>query len=115
MKDADDIRPRGHWLIGKIGAGLYWLGIAFILMAIFGGTAFVTLVGLRDDEASRSALDRFGYQDIHIGEPARRRCSNSDFFSNEFTATNVRGDRVSGIVCCGVNTGCADKACTVRF
>jgi hypothetical protein len=38
-------------------------------------------------------------------------CSEGDFSSTGFRATNSQGRRVSGVVCCGLIM----KNCTIRF
>jgi hypothetical protein len=61
------------------------------------------------------ALKYSGFVDANVRDVegcrvALNRCSRGDNYVFEFTARNVRGDRVAGYVCCGDT-----KGCTVRF
>ena len=56
------------------------------------------------------ALRAHGFTNVQIGGYAWFGCGKGDMYSNKFVARNARGDRVSGVVCCGDL-----KGCTVRF
>ena len=62
----------------------------------------------RDD--ATKALEGMGFTNIVTNGHAWFGCSDSDDFATKFTATNVRGQRVSGVVCSGWG-----KGATVRF
>jgi len=55
-------------------------------------------------------LRQAGYTDIRTTGWDPFSCGEDDMFTTGFTATNPRGDTVSGVVCCGLW-----KGCTVRF
>ena len=60
----------------------------------------------------RSALESLGFTDVELGDLPWFQCGRDDDLlqSATFRARNVRGQLVSGVVCCG-----AFKGCTVRF
>lgn len=60
-----------------------------------------------------NTLQAMGFKDISLRSASWTACGNDDsiFSSNDFTATNPLGARVSGTVCCGLLM----KGCTVRF
>lgn len=62
------------------------------------------------EERSRAALEKSGYKDIEITGYSPFSCDEKDSFSTGFKATNPVGQRVEGVVCCGLL-----KNCTVRF
>lgn len=68
------------------------------------------LVGCSDEVASRETLRKSGFTDIEITGYKWNACGEDDTYSTGFIATNPTGQRVSGVVCCGIM-----KACTVRF
>lgn len=55
-------------------------------------------------------LKASGYSNISTTGFEMFACGEHDNFSTGFTATNPAGQRVSGVVCCGLL-----KSCTVRF
>lgn len=60
---------------------------------------------------THETLEKSGFSDVDTANGwAPFRCSKDDSFSTHFTATNPVGQRVSGVVCCGIF-----KSCTVRF
>lgn len=61
-------------------------------------------------DATKETLRKSGYKDIQTGGYNVFACGRDDNFATEFTATNPAGERVSGVVCCGLW-----KNCTVRF
>ena len=77
---------------------------AFVLLAYcFGG-------GCDDKPASRKALEKSGYTSIFIHDHVWFGCGHGDVSSLKFDAKNVNGERVEGVICCGIG-----KGCTVRF
>jgi hypothetical protein len=64
---------------------------------------------------AQKAVEAQGFTDVKIGEGSGNSffmCSDSDSFINSerFTAKNINGVQVDGVVCCGWF-----KGCTVRF
>lgn len=58
-------------------------------------------------DASRRALEDAGYEDIKTtGYSGPFRCDEKDKFATGFEATNSKGKRVHGVVCCGFVKGC---------
>ncbi len=64
----------------------------------------------QDREGADRALKAAGFTDIKLGGYEWLACGGSDALNNTFKATNPRGQRVSGVVCCGLW-----KRCTVRY
>ena len=62
------------------------------------------------DERAIRALEGAGFTNIELGLYQFMACSDDDKFNVAFTADNIRGQRVSGAVCCGMF-----KRCTVRL
>ena len=62
------------------------------------------------DQRARSSLASAGYSDISLQGVSFFGCGDDDTLSREFTAINLQGARVSGVLCCGVF-----KSCTIRF
>ena len=60
------------------------------------------------DTSTRTLTDA-GYIDIEITGWSPLRCGD-DFFETGFQATNIRGKKVKGTVCCGLIL----KNCTIR-
>ena len=57
-------------------------------------------------DATRRTLEAEGYEDIKTLGYTPFQCGNDDKFSTGFEATNAKGDRVRGTVCCGFLKGC---------
>ncbi len=76
--------------------------------------ALLPLAACGDDpERARRALDDAGFTDITLSPPGwfeLNPCAESDVFRSHFTATNLRGNRVAGVVCSGWS-----KGATIRF
>lgn len=64
-----------------------------------------------DESAARRTLDAEGFTDVRFTGYAFFSCGKDDTTATEFVATNPRGRRVKGAVCCGL----VFKGCTVRF
>jgi hypothetical protein len=68
-------------------------------------------IGCSCEDSAKSTLRSHGFTNIRTtGWGGPLRCSDSDRFNTGFEATNPQGQRVSGVVCCGLF-----KNCTVRF
>jgi len=72
-------------------------------------TLFLAACG-SNPEASRRTLDDAGYSDIEITGWEFWGCGEDDDYSTGFIATNPKGKRIEGIVCCGWG----GKGCTIR-
>ena len=64
------------------------------------------------DDRARQALESAGFRDAKLGGADALACAEAES-SRHFVATNPRGRRVEGTVCCGL-TGLA-KGCTLRW
>jgi hypothetical protein len=64
------------------------------------------------DERALHAIESSGFRDVKLGGSDVLACAEGES-SRHFAATNPRGRRVEGTVCCGL-TGLA-KACTLRW
>lgn len=56
------------------------------------------------------AVQNLGMTEVSPQGVALASCGENDYLGRKFVATNVVGDRVAGVVCCGTF-----KGCTVRF
>ncbi len=72
--------------------------------------ALISLLGCTNPGAARHALQNQGFTNIQITGYAPFSCGEDDTSSTGFTADNPHGDRVSGVVCCGLM-----KNCTIRW
>jgi hypothetical protein len=63
-----------------------------------------------EPDQARRAARAVGLRNIQLGLYPWFMCGQDDLFNTAFTATNARGERVKGAVCCGLG-----KGCTVRF
>lgn len=99
-------REKGMGMGHEHGFQVILLGLVICVGAGF------ALSTCEDDDyaAQRKALTNQGFTDVDIGSYAFFGCSESDVYSNHFTATNTAGKPVEGLVCCGLM-----KACTVRW
>lgn len=81
-----------------------------VLMA--GASLFtVGLGGCSNPQDAERALTGAGYSNIQTHGFDLFACSDSDFYSTKFTATNPAGKPVSGVVCSGL----LFKNATIRF
>ena len=101
-------------VFSSVGRFFSAVAVAVIVLGFVFGGVWCNCVGLPAGDSARETLESAGYEDIELGTPHRYQCGKSDEFSNSFTATNPRGKRVEGIVCCGWSAGCVGKACTIR-
>ena len=62
------------------------------------------------EESATRAVEAMGLTDVKIEGMAVFGCSNDDNFRSRFSATNPKGQRVTGVVCGGFF-----KGSTVRF
>lgn len=67
--------------------------------------------GCTDDEGARRVLAQQGLEDVEVTGWTPFVCGKRDAYATGFKATNARGDRVEGVVCCGWPV----KGCTVRW
>lgn len=75
--------------------------------------AALALAGCSDPAGARQAVEAYGLTDVQPGGYAPFGCSDRDTVHTTFAATNVRGQRVEGIVC--GDFGPFGKASTVRI
>lgn len=66
-----------------------------------------------DEDAARDTLMKQGFSDVTTQGYDWTACGKDDATATKFTATNPKGQRVSGVVCCGL--GPLSKGCTVRW
>lgn len=71
----------------------------------------VLATGCSSSNDAQRALKAAGFTDIQTKGYAPLACSEDDFFSTKFVATNPRGERVSGAVCSGL----IFKNATIRY
>lgn len=67
------------------------------------------LMGCVSEGTARTTLDDEGYTDVAVTGHSFWACGQHELLGAKFEATNARGKRIEGVVCCGVL-----KACTVR-
>lgn len=84
--------------------------LGFIACCVGSILAFISMTGCTDEDGAYNLLMKEGYSDIHITGYEYFACSDSDKYRTGFTATNMKGNKVSGVVCCGYL-----KACTIRY
>lgn len=80
------------------------------LIAVFVTILAASLTACTDEDRTRDTLHKAGFTSVKTGGSAWGSCSRGDHYATEFVATNPAGQRVGGVVCCGVW-----KSCTVRF
>lgn len=89
-----------------VGKGIFWLAFLIVgLVCFFAGNC-----GEPAPKLKRS-LEGHGFTNIQVGDWDPWECGDGDTISRRFSATNSKGDRVSGTVCCGYFI----KGCTVRW
>ena len=81
-----------------------------IFMITVFGLVF-SLNGCTSKSDTEDALYKSGYEDVVITGWNPFSCSEDDFYKTGFTATNPKGNRVSGTVCSGL----LFKGSTIRF
>lgn len=64
-----------------------------------------------DSEGATRALRSSGFSNVTLTGWQPGSCGKDDTSSTGFEATNPTGQRVTGVVCCGL----VFKGCTVRF
>lgn len=69
------------------------------------------LAACMDEEATVRTLEASGFSEVRVLPQVTTGCSQGDAYWTGFEATNPRGQRVRGTVCCGAFL----KGCTVRF
>lgn len=84
---------------------VFLLAIPVVVVAFFGYPH-------RNEADTRRTLESSGYSNIEIrDEGGWFACGDGDFYKTPFRADNPKGDRVEGVVCCGLLA----KDCTTRF
>lgn len=71
----------------------------------------LALTSCTDENATRRTLEASGYSEVRIRPKVTTGCGEHDLYWTGFEASNPRGQRVQGTVCCGAFV----KGCTVRF
>lgn len=72
--------------------------------------AAIALFSCADESGARNALTSAGFTEIQLQGYDFFACGKGDDFATKFTASNVRGQKISGVVCCGIV-----KGCTIRY
>jgi hypothetical protein len=89
--------------------------IAVLVAALIGIVVWLSvasnLVEVSDARALHT-IESSGFRDVKLGSADALACPGAES-SRHFVATNPRGERVEGTVCCGL-TGLA-KGCTLRW
>jgi len=81
-----------------------------ILFGIFGLFALL-ITGCTSDNQTKTTLEKAGYTNIEISGWDALGCSDDDWYSTKFIATNPKDERIEGTVCCGL----IFKKCTIRY
>jgi hypothetical protein len=92
-------------------AGAIAVAVAALIVIVVGNFVAANLVEVGDDRALQ-AIESSGFRDVKLGGADALACADGES-SRHFAATNPRGRRVEGTVCCGL-TGLA-KACTLSW
>lgn len=92
-------------------AGTIAVVVAVLSVIVVVHFVSANLVEVGDDRAL-GAIESSGFRDVELGGADALACSEAES-SRHFSATNPRGQRVEGTVCCGL-TGLA-KGCTLRW
>lgn len=86
--------------------GIFWLAFWIIGAICFGlGNCAEPLPKLQQ------SLEKQGFTRVQVGDWDPFECGGGDTISRAFSATNSKGDRVRGTICCGFWF----KGCTVRW
>lgn len=107
--------PRGGWDLSNIKIPWYRQAASWVLqtlvLALLLGSCYVFSVngGCGAGKRGVEALKSDGLRDVDLGYPAWYRCPKGEVFGSYFTATNVEGRQVEGLVCCGFTS------CMVRW
>jgi hypothetical protein len=89
--------------------------IAVVVAALIGIVVWLALASNLvkvSDERALHTIESSGFRDVKLGGADALACPDAES-SRHFVATNPRGQRVEGTVCCGL-TGLA-KGCTLRW
>lgn len=84
--------------------------IGFIACSFSAIIALFGMIGCTDEDGAYQLLFREGYTNIQFTGYDWMACSEDDTYHTGFKATNMKGNQVSGVVCCGYI-----KACTIRY
>lgn len=69
-----------------------------------------SLCACTSQNTAYQAADNLGFKQINVGFTSIFGCGKHEFFGRSFTAININGKPVSGVVCSGLF-----KGATVRF
>jgi hypothetical protein len=92
-------------------AGTVATVVAALIVIVVWHFVAANLVEVSDDRALH-AIESSGFREVKLGGADALACPEAES-SRHFVATNPRGQRVEGTVCCGL-TGLA-KGCTLRW
>jgi hypothetical protein len=101
------VKRQRRWAL----AGTIAVVVAVLIVIVVGNFVGANLVEVGDDRALH-AIESAGFRDVKLGGADALGCADAES-SRHFMATNQRGQRVEGTVCCGL-TGLA-KGCTLRW
>jgi hypothetical protein len=79
-----------------------------VILVVLG---MMLLPACANESDSRDALQKAGFTQIEITGWEPFSCGKDDSWSTGFRATNPQGQKVDGVVCCGL----VFKSCTIRF
>jgi len=95
--------------VSRSSTSLFGTLVTFVLVVLLG---FAMRTCEVDEGAALRTIHSAGFADPKIGGYDAWECGGGEA-SRSFEATNPRGDRVQGVVCCSFS-GCT-KACTLRW
>ena len=82
-----------------------------IKILLFSAILPIFVYGCTNDSDAIRALRDSGYRDISTGGYGWFSCGSDDFYSTKFTATNIHGNKINGVVCSGL----IFKGATIRY
>ena len=103
---AGERRQRRWAVAGTIAVVVAALIVIIVWLFVASGLVEVS------DERALHTIESSGFRDVKLGAADALACPEAES-SRHFVATNPRGQRVEGTVCCGL-TGLA-KGCTLRW
>jgi hypothetical protein len=91
----------------RIGQILIFWGIASLLVLLVFSVGAITQ---SNSSKAQVAVESAGNTNVELGPMTYLPCGRGDVGGFNFKAMNANGDKVSGVVCCGLV-----KGCTVRY
>lgn len=85
--------------------------LAIVVFSIIFGVAWCSFNVTGPGDTQKKAVEAQGFTEVQIGDWAPASCADSDDVARHFTAKNVQGEPVAGVICCGLVL----KACTIRW